>query len=100
MIGDVERYLRLAIQVALDISDHIVAGDRLGAVEEHRDAIPLPGQSGYLPAELAQRLIPMAGLRDILVHDYLEVDRGGIHDLLQDGLEDFEQFAYRIDRRL
>lgn len=100
VIGNVERYLQLAIQVVLDISNHIVADDRLGAVEEYRDAIRLLGQSGYLQPDLAQRLIPMAGLRNILVHDYLDVDRGKIYILLQDCLEDFEQFAIQIGRRL
>jgi uncharacterized protein YutE (UPF0331/DUF86 family) len=42
----------------------------------------------------------MAGLRNILVHDYLEVDRARIHALLQDCLEDFEQFAIQIGERL
>jgi len=33
VIGNVERYLQLAIQVVLDISNRVVADDRLGAVE-------------------------------------------------------------------
>ncbi len=100
VIGNVERYLQLAIQVVLDICNHIVADDRLGAVEEYRDAIRLLGQSGYLQPDLVQRLAPMAGLRNILVHDYLDVDRVRIHALLQDCLEDFEQFATQIGQRL
>jgi len=100
VIGNVERYLQLAIQVVLDICNHIVADDRLGAVEEYRDAVRLPGENRYLTPDLAQRLIPLAGLRNILVDDYLDVDRGRIYDLVQDCLEDFEQFGYQIGRRL
>jgi uncharacterized protein YutE (UPF0331/DUF86 family) len=100
VIGNVERYLQLAIQVVLDICNHIVADDRLGAVEEYRDTIRLLGQNGYLQPGLVQRLTPMAGLRNILVHDYMDVDRNRIHALLQDCLEDFEQFATQIGQRL
>jgi uncharacterized protein YutE (UPF0331/DUF86 family) len=100
VIGNAERYLQLAIQVVLDICNHIVADDRLGQVEEYRDAIRLLGQRDYLDPGLTQRLLPMAGLRNILVHDYLEVDRARIHALLQDCLEDFEQFAIQIGKRL
>jgi uncharacterized protein YutE (UPF0331/DUF86 family) len=100
VIGNVERYLQLAIQVVLDICNHIVADDRLGPVEEYRDAIRLVGQGGHLEPDLTQRLIPMAGLRNILVHDYLEIDRGRLHSLLRDCLEDFELFATQIARRL
>ena len=100
VIGNVDRYLQRAIQVVLDISKHIVADDRLGAVEECRDAIRLLGQSGYLHPDLMGRLIPMAGLRNILVHDYLDVDRARLYALLYDDLEDVEQFAVQIARRL
>ena len=100
VIGNVERYLQLAIQVVLDICNHIVADDRLGSVEEYRDAIRLLGRSAYLDPDLIERLMPMAGLRNILVHDYLDVDRRKIHALLQDCLEDFEQFATQIGKRL
>ena len=100
VIGNVERYLQLAIQVVPDISNHIVADERLGAVEEYRDAIRLLGKSGYLPPDLTQRLLPMAGLRNILVHDYLEIDRSRIYAFMQDCLEGSEQFAAEIGRRL
>ena len=100
VIGNVERYLQLAIQVVLDICNHIVADDQLGSVEEYRDAIRLLGEAAYLDANLVQRLTPMAGLRNILVHDYLEVDRIQIYTLLQNSLEDFEQFATQIGKRL
>jgi len=100
VIGNVERYLQLALQTVLDICNHIVADDRLGSVEEYRDAIRLLGESGYLDPNLTQRLIPMAGLRNILVHDYLDVDRAKIYALLQNCLEDFERFAAQIGARL
>jgi uncharacterized protein YutE (UPF0331/DUF86 family) len=100
VIGNVERYLQLAIQVVLDISNHIVADNRLGGVEEYRDAIRLLGENGYVEPDLAQRLMPMAGLRNVLVHDYLDVDRDRIYTFVQDRLEDFEAFAVQIGRLL
>lgn len=38
----------------------------------------------------------MAGLRNILVHDYLDVDRGRIPTFVQDRLENFEEFAVQL----
>jgi uncharacterized protein YutE (UPF0331/DUF86 family) len=100
IIGNVERYLQLAIQTLLDICNHIVADNKLGPVEEYRDAIRLLGEGGYLDPNLVQRLIPMAGLRNILVHDYLDVDRDRIYTLLQNQLEDFEHFSTQIAKYL
>jgi len=98
--GCAERYLQLAIQVILDIANHIVADERLGLVEEYRDALRLLGENGFLSMKLARELLPMAGLRNLLVHDYLEVDRKRLYDLLQHCLGDFEEFATQVARKL
>jgi uncharacterized protein YutE (UPF0331/DUF86 family) len=46
-------------------------------LEKPRDAystIEMLGKIGVLPRELAERLAPIAGFRNILVHEYLEID--------------------------
>jgi len=37
-------------------------------------AIEVLGKIGVLPRELAERLAPIAGFRNILMHEYLEID--------------------------
>lgn len=37
-------------------------------------AIEMLGKVGVLPREFAQSLAPIAGFRNILVHEYLEID--------------------------
>jgi uncharacterized protein YutE (UPF0331/DUF86 family) len=98
--GNAERYTQLAIQVALDIGSHVIADDKLGNVSEYRDIVRILGEARYLPSPLVQRLLPLAGLRNILVHDYLEVDRGRLYEVLQRGLEDLEEFALHIGKLL
>ena len=34
----------------------------------------MAAQAGALPQELAERLAPSAGLRNVLVHEYVDVD--------------------------
>jgi uncharacterized protein YutE (UPF0331/DUF86 family) len=46
-------------------------------LEKPRDAygaIEMLGKVGVLPRELAERLAPIAGFRNILVHEYLEIN--------------------------
>jgi len=100
LYGSAERYIQLAIQVVLDIANHIVADDRLGQTEEYRDAIRLLGEHGYIPPDLTERLLPIAGLRNILVHDYLDIDREKLFGVLQHNLGDLEEFARHIAARL
>ncbi|MEW6752591.1 MAG: HepT-like ribonuclease domain-containing protein [Candidatus Latescibacterota bacterium] len=67
--------------------------DHDARVQEYRQAIEALGQVGVLPAELAERLAPLAGLRNLLVHEYLAVDPGRVYDLLVQGRADLRDFG-------
>jgi uncharacterized protein YutE (UPF0331/DUF86 family) len=58
------------------------------------------GELGDLPADFARRFRGVAGLRNVLVHGYLAVDAGRLHELLNAGLEDFARFAGHVERFL
>lgn len=92
-----ERCLQLAIQAMLDIGTHIIADQGLNRPAGYEDVVPELGRAGILPAELVRRLSGTAGLRNILVHDYLAVDHGRMFDDLAGGLGDFEEFARAIE---
>ena len=96
--GNVERYLQLSIQVSLDIGNHILAEIETRAPEEYRDIFIFLGENKVLPVELARKMAPLAGLRNILVHDYLEIDLGRIYEFLENDLSDFIEFAKQISK--
>jgi uncharacterized protein YutE (UPF0331/DUF86 family) len=50
------------------------------------------GELGVVPPEFAEKLAPLAGLRNILVHEYLEVEWREVYKNLQ-RLEDMAKFA-------
>ena len=73
---------------------------RLGGLTEpagYEGVIPELGSAAILPANLVERLSGIAGLRNILVHDYLAVDHGRLFDDLSAGQGDFEAFARAIE---
>lgn len=86
--GSAERFLQLAIEASLDMGSHIVADEGLGTVEQGRDIPRLFREHGYIDAELEQRWIRMIGFRNILVHEYLEVDREIVYDVVRNRLGD------------
>lgn len=88
-----ERELQVAIQCALDIGNHIIAEENLTAPEDHADIFHILGESGVLPSPFAQRILPMAGFRNILVHDYLRIDHARVYSVLTQALIDLEEFA-------
>jgi len=91
-----ERELQVAIQCALDIGNHIIAEENLTAPEGQADIFHILGASGVLPPPFAERILPMAGLRNILVHDYLRIDHARVYSILTQALTDLEEFARHI----
>jgi uncharacterized protein YutE (UPF0331/DUF86 family) len=98
--GNAERYLQLAIQALLDISNHIVADMNLKLPADSRDLFTLLAKDKVLPVRLSERLIPMAGFRNILVHEYLEIDRHQVYRALEKDLPDFERFIKAVSKLL
>ena len=88
--GSAECFLQLAIEVVNDVGSHIVAELRLGFIESYSDIPKLLHKGHHTDAELRDRWLRMIGFRNILVHDYLDVDRRLVYRLLQEDLGDFQ----------
>lgn len=88
--GSAERFLQLAIETTTDIGNHIISSLGLGEVNWYSDIAGIIEEKGFISVELRERWIKMIGFRNILVHDYLEVDRKIVFDVLQNRLNDLE----------
>jgi uncharacterized protein YutE (UPF0331/DUF86 family) len=94
--GAVERYLHLSAEYVIDIAEIMIAELGLRKPEEYREAIEILGESGILPDEFAYHFAPIAGFRNILVHEYTRIDLAEVYRHLQQDLVDFEKFAEYI----
>ena len=83
------------IQIAIDISCHIVAKYNLGNPTTYTECIDLLRKYNYIDKSLTSKLIGMIGLRNILVHEYVSVDIERLYDLLNN-VEDFKEFVNQI----
>jgi uncharacterized protein YutE (UPF0331/DUF86 family) len=86
--GSAERFLQLAIEALLDVGSHVIAELELGTIETYSDIPQLLADRGYVDAVLANQWIKMIGFRNVLVHEYLDVDRKIVYDVLQHHLGD------------
>jgi len=86
--GSAERFLQLAIEASLDMGSHVIADENLGAVEQSRDIPRRFREHGRISEDLEQRWIRMIGFRNILVHEYVDVDRTIVYDVVQNRLAD------------
>jgi uncharacterized protein YutE (UPF0331/DUF86 family) len=87
-----ERHFQVAIQSALDIGSHIIAERGFREADGYAEIIDILGEEGVIPKRFAARIRGMAGLRNILVHDYLAVDPAELRKHLV-RLKDFERYC-------
>jgi uncharacterized protein YutE (UPF0331/DUF86 family) len=95
----VERNLEIAAQCCIDISHRIISLEGARKPVDYYDAILSMGELGVLPAEFARHLPPLAGFRNILVHEYVRLDWDQVVRALH-RLEDLERFAALVRRWL
>lgn len=89
-----EHALQLAIQSCIDIGAHLVSELGLPAPSDYRGVFTSLVPAGF-DAQLAERLGTAAGMRNILVHGYLDVDDEAVWDALAH-LEDLREFAETV----
>lgn len=88
----VERTLHLAIELCLDIADHVVADRRLRVPDSGADTFRALAEAGLVPEALAAALGRMVGFRNILVHDYARLDPAIVLRVLRVDLQDLTRF--------
>ncbi|GEA15396.1 hypothetical protein E308F_16400 [Moorella sp. E308F] len=95
-----ERTLHLAIESCIDIASHIISDEGLREPRDNKDIFAVLGEAGYLPEELAKKLMKMAQFRNIIVHDYTQLDAEVIWGILKRDLGDLHHFMLTIKERL
>ena len=100
LIWIAEKGLEILIQNVLDIGAHILAAEIRNDWDDYGEIILKLGQHGVIPRDFSQRIHGMAGLRNILVHEYVRVDVAKIYGYLQDRLADFVEFMSHVRRYL
>lgn len=88
--GSTERFLQLAIETLTDMGNHVIAELELGIVNSYRDIPILLAEAGHIDHDIRDKWISMIGFRNILIHDYLEIDRKIVYTILQDHLADLK----------
>lgn len=91
-----EHYLRLALEAALDVGNHVIAAQGLRKPLQLRDIPLVLAENGVISRQMGDHLARAAGLRNRLVHAYADIDHAIIHDLLQTDLGELARYAEAI----
>lgn len=92
--------LQLSIQVLIDVGNHILAAIGENQIQDYVDIIAKLGQRRIIPPEFARQIRGMAGLRNILIHEYTHIDLNKIYEIFQNRLDDFYSFIEYINQSM
>ncbi|MBD0266954.1 MAG: DUF86 domain-containing protein [Cyanobacteria bacterium Co-bin8] len=96
----VERLLHLIIEAAIDINNHLLVSNSQPPSDTYFNSFIQVGRLGLLPAELAQRLAPSAGLRNRLVHEYDDLNLVLVYQAIKFALAQYPQYVEAIQAHL
>ena len=88
--------LQRACEASINAAMHIVRIRSLGVPQQSREAFSLLYENGLLEKALCQRMRAMVGFRNVAVHDYRKLSMVILRSILDERLEDFQQFAAHL----
>lgn len=98
IIQDVVEYnLFIAINMMIDIATHIVVDNNMGSPETLGEAFNILNKEKYLNDEETKVYRNMVGLRNILSHEYINIDKKIIYSILKNNLIDIKKFVIFVN---
>jgi len=91
----VERRLYKAIQISIDLAMHIASQEGERKPESYADVFIVLSEIGILDTQLSKEMSEEAGFRNVLAHEYAEIQNEEVYNHLQD-LEIYEKFVKSI----
>lgn len=88
--------LIVAIEGAVDLSNHIISKNGFRTPEDYADTFRVMEEKGVFDAEFTDSLIQMARFRNRLGHIYWDIDDVEIYRIIQTRLQDIKQFLKKF----
>lgn len=83
------------IEGVVNAAQHLCASEGWGPPKDNGDAVRLVGTHGVVDEQLAHRLVGAVGFRNLLVHQYAEIDDARTVGFL-DRIGDIEDFVGQV----
>ncbi len=85
-----------ACETAIDLAMHVARARRLGVPQSSRHAFELLAEVNLTDQETAKAMKNMVGFRNVVVHNYRELDFGIVRHIVEHGLRDFRRFTEAV----
>ncbi len=95
-----ERLLQVVVDLAIDVNAHLVTTARGRAPSTGRASFEGMAEIGAIGVDLAARLAPTAGLRNVLVHRYADIRVDLVAAAIDPALDDFAVYIRAVAAHL
>jgi len=105
-IRDVDRQdivafnLHLAVENCIDIAAHIISENGWGVPGSASEMFYLLEEKGFVESALTERMIKAVGLRNLIVHEYGDIDLKRLFTIVREDLNDLTVFLSSVFRKL
>jgi uncharacterized protein YutE (UPF0331/DUF86 family) len=94
----VERIVSQLVDLAAAINAHVAAVESGAAPQDLRRSFAAAADAGLIDLDLAERLAPSAGLRNVLVHAYLELDVARLVAAVPLAVDEYGEYVRQVAR--
>ena len=95
-----ERLLQLAVDIMIDINQHLIAELGLKISEDFQGTFYILGESKILPQQFVKKIAPVVGLRNRIVHRYDALDKKLFIKTFRKDYKDFKRYTELINKYL
>jgi uncharacterized protein YutE (UPF0331/DUF86 family) len=89
----VERTLQMAIEVCVDVANHVIADRGLRVPATYSEAFDVLAEAGLLAGPERDAMVRMVGFRNVVVHEYARVDAEIVVRILRQHIDDLARFG-------
>jgi len=90
--------LQRACEQAIDLANYTIKKKKLGFPKESKESFRLLADNKIIPPQLSVGLGKMVGFRNVLVHEYRELDPNIMLDVINNHLDELIDFTDHIMR--
>ena len=92
----VEGMLSAVVDLAVGVNSHVSGAAGVPFPTDYQSSFAAAADAGALPKELAATLAPSAGLRNAIVHTYLDIDLRRVAEAIPTALRDYGAYVKAV----
>jgi uncharacterized protein YutE (UPF0331/DUF86 family) len=95
-----ERLIQLIVECASDVNNHVVVESGGRPPEDYTSSFVRAAEVGLIKRDLAEKIKGSGGMRNIIVHEYMDIDDEKVYKTLPLAITDYKEYIKQVDAYL